>query len=164
MYLANLTPLHQPPIRPSLRPPKEPPQRSEAIEAEQARLVQERRELEREQQRVATRAEVTALAEQVAGDFRRALDINRPAYMASMISKAAAKGRGEAVELPRLTGLAAQIILQGRIRRGEAVADAVMLPENETARAVVLSAKRARGDATAAEESWLSNFLKRIER
>ena len=160
MYLTNLTPLHQPPTRLSLRPPKEPVRRSEAIDAERAR----RSELEREQQRVATRAEVTAVAEQMAGDLRRARDIHEPGYTAGLIIAAGRKARGELPEEPRLTGLAAQIVFQGKVRRGEVVADAVVLPENSTARAVTFCGRRRRGEALSdAEQTWLDSFLKRVE-
>jgi hypothetical protein len=132
---------------------------------EQARLAQEQRELEQREQRAQQRAERRrAEAEATAADLRRAMDIDRPRYTASLISKAAAKGRGETVELTPLAGLAAQIVFQGKVRRGEAVADAVMLPENLMARAVVLSGRRRRGEALSdAEQNWLNSFLKRAE-
>jgi hypothetical protein len=155
--------------RPRTHPVPPPP----SLANEQARLAQEQRELERErserqEQREQQRAERRRLeadrrTDAIGADLGRAMDINRPAYMASLILKAAAKGRGEAAE-PRLAGLAAQIVFQGKIRRGEVVADAAMLPPHPVARAVVLAAKRARGEATADEESWLSSFLERVAR
>jgi hypothetical protein len=149
MYLSNLTPLSVPPVRRASRP---------------VRSEVDRRPQPAEDRRVVAHAQVTAIAERPSDDLRRAMDIDRPRYLASMISKAAAKGRGETAELPPLTGLAAQIVFQGKVRRGEVVVDAAVLPENPMARAVILSAKRARGEATAAEESWLSHFVKGTER
>jgi hypothetical protein len=122
-----------------------------AFEAERdERLEQQRTERRTEQRR--TQAEV------IAGDLGHDMDVKRPGYLASLIINAGRKARGEFSE--PLTGLAAQIIRQGKIRRAE-IADTVVLPENLTARAIVLVAMRVRGEAIpASEESWLSNFLK----
>jgi hypothetical protein len=162
VYLTNLTPLFVPPSRLS---------RAQRIDGERDRLAQEQREfererLEREEQREQQRAERRrAEAIAVAADLGRAMDIDRPRYMASLIRNAGRKARGEVAELPPLTGLAAAIVRQGKIRRGEAVADAVMLPKNETARAVVLSAMRRRGEVlSTSDAAWLSSFLERVER
>ena len=134
---------------------------------EQARLAQERCELERErlereEQREQQRAERRrAEAEATAADLRSAMDINRPAYVASLIIDAGRKARGETVELP-LTGLAAEIVRQGKIRRAE-ITDMV-LPSHPVARAVTLSAMRRRGDRlTESDEAFLSAFLRKME-
>jgi hypothetical protein len=87
-----------------------------------------------------------------------------PGYTAGLIIAAGRKARGEAVGLPPLTGLAAAIIRAGQIRRGEAGADAVALPENLVARAVVLCGMRRRGDRlTESDEAFLSAFLRKME-
>ena len=160
MYLTNLTPLFVPPSRLS---------RAQRIDGERDRLAQEQREfererLEREEQREQQRAERRrAEAVATAADLRRAMDIDRPRYMASLIASAGRKARGETAGLP-LTGLAAEIVRQGKIRRGEAVADAVALPTNATARAIVISAMRRRGDRlTESDEAFLSAFLQKME-
>lgn len=108
--MSSLTPLHLPPVRPSLRPP--PVTSRDLGRGSEVRPAQENEQHE-PHRRLVARAEVTALAEQAADDFRRALDIS-PKHMAVLIAKAAAKGRGEVVELPSLTGLAAQIVHQGK--------------------------------------------------
>jgi hypothetical protein len=147
---------------------------SPSVDDERARLAQERHKLEKE--RAAFEAERDERLEQqrtgrrraeaiaIAADLGHDMDVNRPGYVASLIIAAGRKARGELPEQPRLTGLAAEIVRQGKIRRGEAVADAVVLPENPMARAVILLGKRARGETTADEESWLNNFLKKVER
>ena len=174
MYLTNLMPLHTPPVRRHFRPQ---PVGSEvqARAQEQEQLAQERRRLEKE--RVALEAARDERSEQqraeqrraeaiaIAGDLAHDVDASRPGYVASLIIAAGRKARGELSGELRLTGLAAEIVRQGKIRRGEAVADAVVWPKNETARAVVLCSMRVRGEAiSASDESWLSSFLKRVER
>ena len=131
---------------------------------EQARLAQEQRELERQEQREQQRAERRrAEAIAAAADLGRAVDIDRPRHMASLIARAGRKARGEVVELPPLSGVAAAIIHTGKIRRAE-VADAVLLPTNATARAVVLCGMRRRGDRlTESDEAFLSAFLQKME-
>jgi hypothetical protein len=157
MYLTNLTPLHMPPLR-----------RAERIEGERVRLAQEQHEVERErsarqEQREQQRAERRrAEAEGAAADLGRAMDIDRPRATASLISKAAAKGRGEVAELPPLTGLAKEIVRMGRVRRNEEPA-ADVLPSNPVALAIVLSGRKARGTIDASGERWLADFVGKFE-
>ena len=156
MYLTNLMPLSMPPLR-----------RAERIDGERSRLAQEQREfererLEREEQREQQRAERRrAEAEATAADLGRAMEINRPGYVASLIIQAARRAKGDLPEAP-LSGMAAAIIHAGKARRAEVVD--MVLPSHPVARAVTLSGMRRRGDRlTESDEAFLSAFLRKME-
>ena len=150
--------------------------REEAVADERARLGEERRALAREraafeaerderleQQRVEQHTEQRRTeAEAIAGDLGHDMDANRPGYVASQILAASRKARGLDVEEP--SGLAAEILRAGAIARGEVVADAA-LPENPTARAVILAGRRAGGETlSAGDEAFLSDYLEKMRR
>jgi hypothetical protein len=60
------------------------------------------------------------------------------------------------------TALSDAIVAAGAARRNELGPPA--LPENETARAVVLSGRRARGEALSESDAkWLANFCRRLD-
>ena len=149
----------------------------EALAAERQQLGQERRQLERDRQtfeeQVEERAEqqrVEQHTEQrrteatvIAADLAHDVDDNRPGYVAGLILAASRKAKGLDAEPP--TGLAAEIVRMGRVRRGElAGADALMTPTNATARAICLVAARRRGEGLSdSDERWLSAYLQRLE-
>jgi hypothetical protein len=151
--------------------------RQEQLAAERADLATERRALERarqawteeqeqrgiverrEQHAEQRRTEAIASAEQLAGDLRHDVDAAAPGYVASQILAASRKAKGELPEEP-LSGLAADIVRAGKLARGEVVADASV--ENLTARAIILSGKRASGVTLSADdERFLTSFLER---
>ena len=141
-----------------------PPLADERAHVEQERNVLQRERQERQEQREQQRAERRrAEARRPLPSAAPWISIGRDTLPLRLI-QAAAKGRGEVVDLPPLTGLAKEIVRMGRVRRGEAVADAAVLPKNETARAVVFSAMRRRGEVLAdADAQWLSGFLRKME-
>jgi hypothetical protein len=138
------------------------------------RLAEERRVIEREraefdasrkewrEQQWVERQRATA-AEVIAADLGHDVDADRPGYVAGLIHAAAAKGRGEGPAEP-VSGVAAEIVRQGKVRRGEEVAD-LALPDDPTAKATVLSGRRRRGEAVSADDQvWLDDYMKRAER
>jgi hypothetical protein len=152
----------------------------ENLAAERQQLAEERRKLVREKQeweelqeeraerRVVEQHRIEQHTEQrrteataIAADLGNDMDANRPGYTAGLIIAAAKKARGlSGVEEP--TGLAAAIVRQGRIMRGE-IADTPALPENLVARAVVLCGMRARGDpVSGSDAAFLNSYLEKI--
>ena len=145
----------------------------EALADERARLGEERRALAREraewEEERARRADQQHVdaerhieAESLAEDLVRDVHVANPQIMAARIHQAAQKARGLSDEPP--TGIAAEIVRQGRICRGEAVADAPVMPTNPTARAVVLVAARRRGEGLSdGDARWLDAYLQRLD-
>jgi len=148
--------------------------RQEQLADERARLGEERRAIAREraeldarrdeqrdQQITERHAAANRSAEVLAGDLAHDISDAAPGYVASQILAAADKARGlSGVEEP--TGLAAAIVHAGRLASGTARA-APALPENATARAVVLSGRRARGEAVSESDAvFLSAFLQKM--
>jgi len=148
--------------------------REEAVAAERADLATERRALERERQEWTElqeqRAEQHAVEQRteqrrteattIAADLAHDMDANRPGYVASQILAASRKAHGLDVEEP--TGQAAAILAASLKARG-IESERLALPENPTARAIVLSARRRTEALSAGDEAWLNAHLQKIE-
>ena len=152
----------------------------EALAAERQQLAQERRQLERDRQIFEEQVEerdqqrdreiserhtaaATQRAEVMAGDLAHDIDRDRPNHTATLILNAARKARGELPEEP-ISEMAASILRAGAVARGEASAGGDTLT-NPTARAVIISGRRARGeDLSEADEAFLNSYLEKMRK
>jgi hypothetical protein len=176
---------------PSPRPPGEPLRRSEqpvlhrhqaaAIDAERLKLNEERRALKREreafrQQQAAARggeAEPPAPEQPRPAESKRAETVvplgpaNPTATTAAAIVRAGQIRRNELVPKPpaprtEAEKMAAMIVAAAAKARSAAPLDPE-LPENLTARAIVLCGQKARGTIDAAGQRWLADYFGKME-
>ena len=97
----------------------------------------------------------------MAADLRHDRNANEPGYTAGLILAAARKAHGLDAEEP--SGLAAEVLRAGAIARGEVAAEVTV--ENSTARAVILSGRRARGETLSADDqAFLTAYLEKMRR
>jgi len=149
--------------------------RQEQLADERARLGEERRALAREraefeaerderleQQHAEQRTEQRRTeAIEMAGDLAHDVNDAAPGYRAGLILAAAAKAKGGQSE--PLTGMVAAIVRSAKLAAGE-IASEPALPENATARAIVLSGRRAMGEPLAADDAeWLQGYCRKLE-
>jgi hypothetical protein len=153
MYLTNLMPLSMPPTRRSLRPPQ-------PVAQAQASFNEV---VSNDTERGSVSVGTEPIADRSSGIDRYHSPPTDAKALAAQIVEAGARGRGE---IPyRETGPTiplARMILAAAAK-ARAAPTAPELPENLTARAVVLCGQKARGEIDAADALWLADYFGKIE-